>query len=102
LAYFIAFGRLCFEKVQQRFTVEVKDGLQKNRVKKFVEWSVKQRTMFGSVLTLILTIVVLADEGLALDFVRCSVTEQILAIFLTALIFLWLLSLHQGKESNTG
>src|SRR4051812_7332380 len=43
------------------------------------------------------------------SIVRCSGTEQILAIFLqprpndfsrARLIFLWLLSLHQGKESD--
>jgi hypothetical protein len=58
--------------------------------------------MHGSVLQPIFTIANTVDKGQALDFVRCSVTEQILAIFLTALIFLWLLSLHQGKESDTG
>jgi len=34
------------------------------------------------------------------SIVRCSVTQQILAIFLQPLTFLWLLSLRQGKESN--
>src|SRR4051812_38482496 len=43
------------------------------------------------------------------SIVRCSGTEQILVIFLqprpndfsrAGLIFLWLLSLHQGKESD--
>jgi hypothetical protein len=33
-------------------------------------------------------------------FVRCSVMWSNFSNFLTALIFLWLLSLHQGKESD--
>ena len=44
----------------------------------------------------------MADKDLAGDrsIIRCSGTRKILAHFSAALIFLWLLSLHQGKESD--
>ena len=34
------------------------------------------------------------------SIVRCSVTKANFSYFSTALTFLWLLSLRQGKESN--
>ena len=44
----------------------------------------------------------MADKDSAADrsIIRCSGTQKILAHFSAALIFLWLLSLYQNKESE--